>query len=68
MLAFHLAWLSFFMANQETACLKGILAFGLFQTKSCLLDRLDPYLILADLFGVHGGFSQQSQNVNTESV
>ena len=49
---------------------KCILAFCLFQTKFCLSDRLDAYLILADLFGigVHGYFSQQSQNVNTESV
>lgn len=49
---------------------KCIPAFGLFQTKSCLLDRLDAYLIVADLFGkgMHGYFSQQSQNINTESV
>lgn len=47
-----------------------ILAYGLFQTKSCLLGRLDAYLILADLFGkgMHGYFSQQSQSINTGSV
>lgn len=35
-----------------------------------LLDRLGVYLILANLFGkgMHGYFSQKSQNINTKNV
>lgn len=70
MLAFHLARLCFSMTNQEMPCLKMYSGFW------SHLDKILPFRQAGWIPDtcrfiwqrVHGYFSQQSQNINTESV